>query len=185
MLALGYTQARPVRAARRAGRTLTHGSRLRSTAQEQSQLSNTIFQMEQQQMMLESASMQASTVQAMAEGSRAMKAQMAAVSLDVVEDTMDDIREQMDEMQEIGEVLGQDLSGGMYDDSELEAEFADLEEELLDEQLLDISVRVSLLPRVASASVTHTTKCMANHRECCARGAWRGRMCASSLRSPG
>lgn len=111
---------------------------------EAGQLSNTIFQMEQQQMMLEGANMQAATVQAMAEGSKAMKAQMNAVNLDVVEDTMDDIRDQMDEMQEIGDVMSQDLTGGMFDDDELESEFADLEEELLDEQLLDISAPVGV-----------------------------------------
>lgn len=119
---------------------------------EAGQLANTIFQMEQQQMMLEGANMQAATVQAMAEGSKAMKAQMNAVNLDVVEDTMDDIRDQMDEMQEIGDVMSQDLTGGMFDDTELEAEFADLEEELLDEQLLDISAPVGVAgPAVGAA----------------------------------
>ena len=121
-------------------------------------------------MMLEGANMQAATVQAMAEGSKAMKAQMNAVNLDVVEDTMDDIRDQMDEMQEIGDVMSQDLTGGMFDDSELEAEFADLEEELLDEQLLDISVGAIFVPLARVPIVAMPTAAKSGleaERQCC------------------
>jgi len=111
---------------------------------EQSQLSNTVFQMEQQMMMLEGANMQAATVNALKAGNDAMKKQMKEMNVDAVQDVMDDVADQMEEMQEITEALGQDLSGGMFDESELEAEFADLEEELLDEQLLDISAPVGV-----------------------------------------
>ena len=124
-------------------------SRVRYDSQEQSQLSNTVFQMEQQMMMLEGANMQAATVNALKAGNDAMKKQMKEMNVDAVQDVMDDVADQMEEMQEITEALGQDLSGGMFDESELEAEFADLEEELLDEQLLDISVRI--LPRLTSS----------------------------------
>jgi len=102
--------------------------------------------MEQQMMMLEGANMQAATVNALKAGNDAMKKQMKEMNVDAVQDVMDDVADQMEEMQEITEALGQDLSGGMFDESELEAEFAYLEEELLDEQLLDISA-----PAVATA----------------------------------
>ena len=62
--------------------------------------------------------------------------------MDQVEDTIDEVREQMEEMQEIQDAMGQDLSGGMFDEDELESELAELEEEALDEALLDISVGI-------------------------------------------
>ena len=66
--------------------------------------------------------------------------------------------------------MSQDLTGGMFDDTELEAEFADLEEELLDEQLLDISVGAIFAPlaRVASVAMPKATKSgLEAERQCC------------------
>lgn len=139
-------------------------SRVRYDSQEQSQLSNTVFQMEQQMMMLEGANMQAATVNALKAGNDAMKKQMKEMNVDAVQDVMDDVADQMEEMQEITEALGQDLSGGMFDESELEAEFADLEEELLDEQLLDISVRTLPRPALPHRSASHRpAMCLSFH----------------------
>ena len=53
--------------------------------QEISQLSNTVFQLEQQMMMLEGVNMQTATVNAMKAGNDAMKKQMKEINVDSVQ----------------------------------------------------------------------------------------------------
>eukprot|EP01047_Picozoa_sp_COSAG01_P091598 COSAG01_NODE_23166_length_825_cov_30.424242_1_plen_100_part_10 len=63
---------------------------------------------------------------------------------------MDDVRDGMEEMSEVNEVLAQGF-GDQMDESELLDEFEQLEEELLDEQLMDISAPAVGVPAQAAA----------------------------------
>jgi ribosomal protein L12E/L44/L45/RPP1/RPP2 len=63
---------------------------------------------------------------------------------------MDDVRDGLEEMSEVNEVLAQGF-GDQMDESELLDEFEQLEEELLDEQLMDISAPAVGVPAQAAA----------------------------------
>lgn len=116
---------------------------------EQTQLANTQFQIEQQMMMLGQANMAKQTVGAMKTGAAAIKDAQQNLNLDDVEDVMDDVRDGMEEMAEVNEVLAQGF-GDTMDETEFEDEFAALEEELLDEQLMDISAPAAGVPAQAT-----------------------------------
>lgn len=102
------------------------------------QLQQVRFGIEQQIMVLEQANVSKDTVAAMKTGRDALKQAQADLAIDDVEDVMDDVRDGMEEMSEVNEVLAQGF-GDQMDESELLDEFEQLEEELLDEQLMDIS----------------------------------------------
>jgi len=116
-------------------------------------LDNTKFAMEQQVMMLESAEMTKNTFQAQKLGLGAMKAVQKDLNVDEVDDLQEDLREQMDDMNDIQDMMGQSLGGDMMDDDELEAEFDELCEGTLDEDLADLDVLADPFGSVALPDV--------------------------------
>ena len=100
------------------------------------------FNLELQLLAIENATLNLETMEAMRQGSQAIKALHGAVSVDKVDETMDDIREQMDVAREIGDAIASPLGsatavvGGVVDEDELDAELEALQQEELDKQLL-------------------------------------------------
>jgi charged multivesicular body protein 4 len=101
------------------------------------------FNLELQLLAIENATLNLETMEAMRQGSQAIKALHGAVSVDKVDETMDEIREQMDVAKEIGDAIASPLgtsaavvSGVVMDEDELDAELEALQQEALDRQLL-------------------------------------------------
>merc|ERR1712196_97490 len=66
----------------------------------------------------------------------AMASMTSAIGgIDQIEEMHEDMQEQMDQAAEISELLGQEMGDGV-DEDELEAEFADLEAELMEEDMM-------------------------------------------------
>jgi len=104
------------------------------------QTSNTRFRLEEQVMVLENANVNLETVQAMKQGTAALKAVHGALNVDKVDHLMDDVREQMELAEEINQAIAQPISAsGDYDEDELNAELEQLEQEELDNQLLEVN----------------------------------------------
>jgi len=120
---------------------------------EQDQLSQSTLNLEQQVAMLEQANMSAATVDVMKVGAAAQKQLQKSLNPDVVEDVMDDIQEVQDDMQEVNDILAQPLGGDVMDDADLEAEFEAINEEILDEQLMEISAPGVSVPASADPVV--------------------------------
>eukprot|EP00735_Rhodelphis_limneticus_P008270 TRINITY_DN2114_c0_g1::TRINITY_DN2114_c0_g1_i1::g.12780::m.12780 TRINITY_DN2114_c0_g1::TRINITY_DN2114_c0_g1_i1::g.12780 ORF type:complete len:260 (+),score=62.55,sp/Q5XGW6/CHM4B_XENLA/41.05/3e-34,Snf7/PF03357.16/5.1e-45,Snf7/PF03357.16/7.7e+03,MutS_III/PF05192.13/0.37 TRINITY_DN2114_c0_g1_i1:99-782(+) len=105
---------------------------------QQEQLSNAQFQLEQQIMVLENVNIQKDVFSAFSEGARAMQRVNKDLSIDKVDEIMEDVREQMDVAQEISNALAEPMGFGQdLDEDELEAELAELEGEIVDEQMLE------------------------------------------------
>lgn len=98
------------------------------------------FNLELQLMAIENATLNLETMEAMRQGSLAIKALHGAVSVERVDETMEEIREQMEVAQEISEAIASPLSaaglGMVVDEDELDAELEALQQEELDKALL-------------------------------------------------
>lgn len=98
---------------------------------------NNIMRLSEQRMLLEQQTGTVQTVAALQEGARAQKATMAEFKIDKVDKVMEDIQEAADAAAEVQEALAMPLGlAGQFDEDELEAEIADLEQQQLDEELL-------------------------------------------------
>ena len=106
------------------------------------------FNLELQLMAIENATLNLETMEAMRQGSLAIKALHGAVSVEKVDETMEEIREQMEVAQEISEAIASPLGAGglgmVVDEDELDAEFEALQQEELDKALLSTPSPVSL-----------------------------------------
>jgi charged multivesicular body protein 4 len=98
------------------------------------------FNLELQLMAIENATLNLETMEAMRQGSLAIKALHGAVSVERVDETMEEIREQMEVAQEISEAIASPLGAGglgiVVDEDELDAELEALQQEQLDKALL-------------------------------------------------
>ena len=94
------------------------------------------FNLELQLMAIENATLNLETMEAMRQGSMAIKALHGAVSVERVDETMEEIREQMEVAQEISEAIASPLGAGgigmVVDEDELDAELEALQQEELD-----------------------------------------------------
>lgn len=93
--------------------------------------------LETQVMTLESAHVNMETFMALRTGANHMKAIHGQMSVDTVDNIMDDIQEEMATADEIGRAISQPLGSQLYDDDELEAELADMEELAIAEKMLE------------------------------------------------
>ncbi|KAG8963004.1 ESCRT-III subunit protein snf7 [Tulasnella sp. 419] len=99
-------------------------------------LSGTRLTLETQVNAIESANINATTMEAMKKGADALKVVHDGLTLDKVDKTMDAIREQIDLSNEISKVISDPTVVGLEnDEDELAAELAELEQEKLDEVL--------------------------------------------------
>jgi len=100
-------------------------------------LGGTRLTLETQVNAIESANINANTMEAMKKGADALKTIHGSLSIDKVDATMDSIREQMELTNEISEAISNPMSVGLEaDDEALKAELAELEAEKLDEVLM-------------------------------------------------
>lgn len=104
--------------------------------QEQEKIQNVKFTLETQVMNLESASQNAQTYKALAQGSKTMQKIRTEVGIEKVDEVMDEIKEEMELAQEINDAIAQPVDPLMADEDELldelnALETADLEAELL------------------------------------------------------
>lgn len=90
--------------------------------------------METNIMNLENAELSQSIVEALRVGSHAMRS-VEGLNIDRVDDTMDEVSELMETAREISEALAQSVGDVIIDESELEAELADLEAESVRDSL--------------------------------------------------
>lgn len=98
---------------------------------------NLIFRIGEQKLTLENQRSTAEAIKSMQMATKASKETMAAMNIDNVEQVLDEINETNDEMRMVQEALGQP-TGAMadIDEDELEGEFAALEQEELENDLL-------------------------------------------------
>lgn len=106
---------------------------------------------ETQVMAIENASVSLEAMNAMRQGAEAMKTIHRNMTIEDVDNTMEEIREQMDLANEISDAIAQPL-GDQYDEDELQAELAALEEEALDEQFLGSRPALDSMPAVPSVT---------------------------------
>jgi len=100
-------------------------------------LGGTRLTLETQVNAIESANINANTMEAMKKGADALKVIHGSLSIDKVDATMDSIREQMELTNEISDAISNPLNVGIENDEEaLKAELAELEAEKLDEVLM-------------------------------------------------
>lgn len=113
------------------------------------------FNLELQMMAIENATLNLETMEAMRQGSLAIKALHGAVSVERVDDTMEEIREQMEVAQEISEAIASPLGsaglGMVVDEDELDAELEALQQQELDKQLLATPLAQKIPPAVVPA----------------------------------
>ncbi|KDQ64275.1 hypothetical protein JAAARDRAFT_27897 [Jaapia argillacea MUCL 33604] len=112
--------------------------RKRAHEQELDRLSGTRLQLETQVNTLESANLNAETMQAMKKGADALKAIHGPMNMDKVDATMSAIQEQREIANEISEAISNPVGAGLdFDEEELKNELAELEEEELNKRLMD------------------------------------------------
>jgi len=100
-------------------------------------LGGTRLTLETQVNAIESANINANTMEAMKKGADALKVIHGSLSIDKVDATMDSIREQMELTNEISEAISNPVNVGIENDEEdLKAQLAELEAEKLDEVLM-------------------------------------------------
>jgi len=97
-------------------------------------LDGMIFNLEQQKITLESATLNVEILNTMKTGATTMKNMSNGMTVDDVDDVVDDVREQMDIANEISEAVSQDFGFNVFDEDELEQEL----DELLDEDIQDV-----------------------------------------------
>lgn len=94
--------------------------------------------LETQVMTLESAHVNMETFTAIRSGANQMKAIHGQMNVDTVDNIMEDIQEEMATADEIGRAISQPLGTQLYDEDELEAELAEMEELDLEEKMLQV-----------------------------------------------
>ncbi|EIM88365.1 vacuolar-sorting protein SNF7 [Stereum hirsutum FP-91666 SS1] len=100
-------------------------------------LSGTRLQLETQINTLESANINAETMQAMKKGSDALKSIHRGMNMDTVDATMNEINTQRELANEISDAISNPAFAGLeVDEDELKAELAELEQEDLNERLM-------------------------------------------------
>jgi len=116
------------------------------------QIDGTLSTIEMQREALEGANTNTAVLQTMGDAAKALKSAHQHMDVDQVHDMMDDIAEQQDVAKEISDAISNPVSFGQdMDEDELERELAELEEEELAKELLDIGPSASELPAVPSA----------------------------------
>ncbi|KAG8990974.1 ESCRT-III subunit protein snf7 [Tulasnella sp. 427] len=124
--------------------------------QELDRLSGTRLTLETQVNAIESANINATTMEAMKKGADALKTIHGGLTMDRVDATMDSIREQMEITNEISEAISNPTNVGLeLDDEELKAELAELEAEKLDEVLMPaarVPTHLPAAPELAAES---------------------------------
>lgn len=130
------------------------------------------FNLELQLLAIENATLNLETMEAMRQGSQAIKALHGAVSVERVDDTMDEIREQMDVAREIGDAIASPLGanagalgGIIVDEDELDAELEALQQEALDHQLLAAPTIPTKSPPLRSPPAISTTAVLEEEEE--------------------
>ncbi|DAZ96986.1 TPA: hypothetical protein N0F65_012118 [Lagenidium giganteum] len=97
--------------------------------------------LETQVMTLESAHVNMETFTALRAGANQMKAIHGQMNVDTVDNIMDDIQEEMATADEIGRAISQPLGSALYDDDELEAELAEMEELEMQDKMLEVPAK--------------------------------------------
>lgn len=119
------------------------------------------FNLELQLMAIENATLNLETMEAMRQGSLAIKALHGAVSVERVDETMEEIREQMEVAQEISEAIASPLGaaglGMVVDEDELDAELEALQQEELDKALLSAPIKAPTTAPIRSPIATTPT----------------------------
>ncbi|KAG8781197.1 ESCRT-III subunit protein snf7 [Serendipita sp. 411] len=114
--------------------------RKKTYEQQLDQLSGTRLTLEAQANAIESANMNAETMVAMKRGAGALKEIHEQLNIDKVDKVMDEIREQMEHTKEVADAISNPLNVGVeIDTEELDAELAELEQEVLDAKLAGAS----------------------------------------------
>jgi len=133
--------------------------RKKMVEQEINKLRGAVMNLEQQSMMVESASTTKDIIEGMKAGKEAASSIMKQVDLDSVADLQDDIAEQFQTQTEIDDILGNPLGGSFEDDDDLLAELDELEDvdELagLEEEMDHVHVvkTTTLLPNVPQGTI--------------------------------
>jgi len=100
-------------------------------------LGGTRLTLETQVNAIESANINANTMEAMKKGADALKIIHGSLSIDKVDATMDSIREQMELTNDISDAISNPINVGIEnDDEDLKRQLAELEAEKLDEVLM-------------------------------------------------
>eukprot|EP01102_Stenamoeba_stenopodia_P014518 TRINITY_DN482_c0_g1_i1.p1 TRINITY_DN482_c0_g1~~TRINITY_DN482_c0_g1_i1.p1 ORF type:complete len:222 (-),score=66.96 TRINITY_DN482_c0_g1_i1:91-756(-) len=123
-------------------------------------IEGTRMTIETQVLAIEETSVNVEAMRAIREGASTMRNLHQSMTIDDVDNTMDEIQEQMDIATEISTAISQPLGATAYDDADIEAELAELEEQNLDEQLLETPVVSSKAPATRAPSVAVTTASM-------------------------
>ncbi|KAG8952479.1 ESCRT-III subunit protein snf7 [Tulasnella sp. 424] len=117
-------------------------------------LSGTRLTLETQVNAIESANINATTMDAMKKGADALKTIHGSLTIDRVDATMDSIREQMELTNEISEAISNPMNVGLETDEEdLKAQLAELEAEKLDEVLMGAERVPSHIPSAPELAV--------------------------------
>jgi len=110
--------------------------RKKMSEQELDRLAGSRLQLEMQVNTLESANLNAETMNAMKKASDALKVIHGKLSIDKVDSTMNAVNEQRELANEIAEALGNPLNAGIdLDEDELTAELDELQQDVLNERL--------------------------------------------------
>lgn len=118
------------------------------------QTSAQIMNLEGQIASIETANINKETLDALKNASKAMKDIHGGMTIDKVDQTMEELEEQHAISKEIAGALTQSSGANAVDDDELEAEFADMQQEELDNKMLKtgnvpVGDEVHRLPNVA------------------------------------
>ncbi|KIM68583.1 hypothetical protein SCLCIDRAFT_1208777 [Scleroderma citrinum Foug A] len=109
--------------------------RKKASEAELERLAGTRLQLEMQMNTLESANLNAETMQAMRKAADALGAIHGNMTMDKVDSTMSKIAEQRDIANEIAEAISNPLDQNALDEDELKLELEQMEQEVLDERL--------------------------------------------------
>jgi len=101
---------------------------------------------------IETANINKETLEAMKNASKAMKEIHGGLTIDKVDATMEELRDQHAIVEEIGEAITQSVPGAGIDESELETEFEELQQEVMDERMLS-SGQVPVADKVSSPAL--------------------------------
>jgi len=123
------------------------------------QTSAQIMNLEGQISSIETANINKETLTALKNASSALKGIHGGLTIDKVDATMEDLEEQHAISKEIATALTQGSTANAVDDDELEQEFADLQQEELDNKMLKtgtvpVSDQVHRLPNVAQGEIS-------------------------------
>eukprot|EP00736_Rhodelphis_marinus_P005968 Rmarinus@m.16459 len=107
---------------------------------QQQNVSNQVYKLESMIHRLEEMHSNIGVFQAMQQGNQAMKSTMRQLNVDNVDKVMDELHDNFDRAQEVTDVLAQPVGEVDIDDDDIMAELAELEGEIIDEQMLQTPV---------------------------------------------